>query len=123
LVRFAGEPWRDDRLRIDLRRGEDPQEALLRAIRLKLGRLEGRVEDQLVTVRSKRAKELDVLLHERLVDFDRPITIKMNGRRAFEGIVEPRIETLVEVAAEDWDFDRLFPVRVRIGIGRRGHQM
>lgn len=123
LVRFAGEPWRDAQLRIDLRPGEDPQEALLRAIRLKLGRLEGCVEDQLVTVRSKRAKELDVLLHGRLVDFDRPITIKMNGRRAFEGVVEPRVETLLEVAAEDWDFDRLFPVRVRIGIGRRGHQM
>ncbi|UCG31898.1 MAG: hypothetical protein JSU68_09555 [Phycisphaerales bacterium] len=123
LVRFAGEPWRDAQLRIDLRPGEDPQEALLRAIRLKLGRLEGHVEGQLVTVRSKRAKELDVLLHETLVDFDRPIIVKMNGRRAFEGLVEPRIDTLLEVASEDWDFDRLFPVRVRIGIGRRGRQM
>ena len=80
LVQFAGEPWRDARLRIELRPGEDPQEALLRAIRLKLGRLEGRIDGQLVTVHSKRAKELDVLLQERLVDFDRPITIKMNGR-------------------------------------------
>jgi poly(3-hydroxybutyrate) depolymerase len=123
LVEFVGEPWMDPQLRIELRPGEDPQEALLRAIRLKLGRLEGRIDGQLVAVHSKRAKELDVLLQERLVDFDRPITIKMNGRRAYEGMVEPRVETLLEVAAEDWDFDRLFPVCVRIAIGRRGHQM
>ena len=122
LVEFAGQPWEDDRLQIDLRPGEEAREALLRAIRRRLGRLKGKIEGQLITIHTKKVKTLDVLLHDALIDLDKPITIRMNGRLAFRGMVERRVQTLLELAAEEGDFERVFSARVRIAIGRRGRQ-
>ena len=56
-------------------------------------------------------------------DLDEPVRIKLNGRKAFEGVLERRVDTLLDVAASDWDFDRLFCTRIRVKLGRRGKQM
>jgi poly(3-hydroxybutyrate) depolymerase len=122
LVEFLGQPWSDGRMHVKLKPGDDPQEAILRETRNRMGRLTGVIDGQLVTVHAKRAKVLDVLLHDELIDLDQPITVKINGRRAFQGMVQRRVETLLESAAEEWDFDRLFTVRIRIPTGRRGLQ-
>lgn len=122
LVAFQGEPWSDARIHVELKRGDDPHEAFLRATRRRMGKLQGSIEGQTVTVRSKRVKVVEVLLHDGLIDLDRPVRIKLNGRRAFDGLLERRVETLLELAASDWDFDRVFSARVSIALGRRGRQ-
>jgi len=122
LIEFVGEPWTDQRIQVRIQPGQDADEALLLEMRRRLAKLEGTIDGQRITVRAKRAKVLEVLLHDELVDLDRPITIKLNGRMAFKGLVERRVETLLELAAEDWDLDRVFPARVRIAVGQRGWQ-
>jgi hypothetical protein len=123
LVEFQGQPWSDGRVHVQLKRGDNPDEAFLRETRRRMGKLQGHIEGQTVTVRSKRVIVVDILLNDELVDLNEPVRIKLNGRKAFDGLLERRIDTLLDVAASDWDFDRLFCTRIRVKLGRRGKQM
>jgi hypothetical protein len=122
LAEFLGEPWTGRQLHVQLGPGDNPQEKILQETRRRMGKITGTIQGQLITIHARRIKALDVLLADPMLDLDQPVQIKFNGRRAFDGPVERRIETLLEVAARGWDFDRLFPARVRLTIGRRGRQ-
>jgi hypothetical protein len=122
LAEFLGEPWTGRQLHVQLGPGDDPDEQILLETRRRMGEITGAIQGQLITIHARRAKALDVLLADPMLDLDQPVQIRFNGRRAFDGPVERRIETLLDVAARDWDFDRVFPARVRLTIGRRGRQ-
>ena len=49
--------------------------------------------------------------HDDVVDLDKDITIFLDGTRKFDGRATRKIKTMLEVAAEDWEFQRLWPVR------------
>lgn len=55
---------------------------------------------------------LALLLDERLVDLEQPVTVTVNGERKFHGIPERRLSTLLRTAAERNDAELLFPARI-----------
>ena len=74
--------------------------------------LGGNVKGQTVTIQTRRCARVELLLPEGLVDFDQPITVRCNGKKRFEGLVPTSIETLLETAYDDWDFQRLRLARI-----------
>jgi len=110
--RFQGHPWAGEHLRVTPKKGEDYSDALLRKLRLKLAYIGGSIEGQRVGVRSRKCAELEVLLNDDLIDLDREIVISYKDKEVFRGVVERRIATLLAVAWEDWNFDRLFFARI-----------
>lgn len=57
---------------------------------------------------------LTVHLDDGMLDLDRPVTVTVNGRKAFEGRVERREENMADDIARHGDPGRVFPARVRV---------
>lgn len=60
-------------------------------------------DGNLVEVRTRGVKAFTLLLSPSKFDFTRPITVVANGRTVFEGVVEPKVDTLLTWAARDND--------------------
>ncbi len=112
--RFQGHPWTGEYVRVTPKGDEDYSDALLRKLRLKLAYIGGSIEGQRISVRSRKCAELEVLLNDDLIDLDREIVISYKDRDVFRGVAARRIATLLKVAWEDWDFDRLFFAKIVI---------
>nr|MBU0617045.1 prolyl oligopeptidase family serine peptidase [Planctomycetota bacterium] len=107
-------PWWDDQpLKISFRDGEnadDPKvqrEALARAVRGRLGELRGEIDGQQINVYRKKISELTVWLGDGMIDWDQPVSLKVNGRQTFEGQLTPDLFVCLTQAARTYDFDRL----------------
>ena len=107
-------PWWDDQpLKISFREGEnagDPRvqrEALARAVRGRLGQLRGEIDGQKIKVYRKKISELTVWIGDGMIDWDQPVSLKVNGRKAFEGTLTPDLFVCLTQAARTYDFDRL----------------
>ena len=59
---------------------------------------------------------ITVFLNEELFDLARPVKIVVNGKVAFNGIVKPTLEAMVESCAEYFDPERLFPASVDVEV-------
>jgi pimeloyl-ACP methyl ester carboxylesterase len=66
-----------------------------------------------VTVSTKNAKVLHVLLDERLIDYGKPLTLTVNGESSSES-VKPSLQTLCETLAERGDPEFMFSTRLVI---------
>jgi len=64
-------------------------------------------------LRRTEGEGLAVLLDGRMVDLQQPVIVRVNGRRVFEGLVEPSLATLVETRAHA-DVGRTFVAAVPI---------
>jgi predicted esterase len=113
-TRFLGIPWKAKQLHVRLKDGETYSEAFDRTIRLKLACIAGKIEGQSITIETRKCGEVALLLNDHLIDLDRDIIVTLNGRQIYEGSAKRSIRTLLEVAHEDWDFQRLFTTRFRI---------
>lgn len=113
-TKFLGEPWTGQRLVVESAPTETAGAALQAVLREKLAYLGGRIEGQTVQVRTRRCEQVEVRLNGELLDLDQAVTIYVDGTRRFEGQVTPSIATLLACAWEDWDFQRLWPVRLAI---------
>lgn len=113
-TRFLGIPWKARQLHVRLKDGETYSEAFDRTIRLKLAYIGGKIEGQSIHIETRKCGEVALLLNGQLIDLDRDITVKLNGREIYKGPAKRSIRTLLEVAHEDWDFQRLFTTRFRI---------
>ncbi len=60
-----------------------------------------------VVIKCSRVRRLTVQLHPSLVDFSKKVKVLVNGRTVFFGMVKPRSLTLLNSAAEEFDFQRL----------------
>jgi len=69
-------------------------------------------DNQITITTSEKVKGLTVLLDERLVDFSKKVSVRLNGSEIFLGMVEPRLEVLVRCAAETMDTGRWFVAEV-----------
>lgn len=58
-----------------------------------------------------------VWLNEELVDFGKPVKIRVNGETKFEGMAEPTVGDMVESAALFYDPMRVYPASVEVNIG------
>ena len=57
---------------------------------------------------------LKVSIDERILDIEKEVTIRINKRLAFNGMVEPRLHLLVRSAAESMDPARWFYAEVEV---------
>lgn len=57
-----------------------------------------------------------VLLNDKLLDLDRPVTVLCNGRQVFSGPVERDGHTLLETLVRRGDWNYAFPVRIEIDL-------
>ena len=56
--------------------------------------------------------KLRVYLNNQLVDLGKPVTIKVNGKQVFQGIVKADLQAMVNSCAEYFDPCRVYPVAV-----------
>lgn len=74
-----------------------------------------------VTATDKDGKDasdisLRVYLSNELVDLSKKITITINGKNAFQGIVKPSMEALIRSIAERGDPKQVPPAHVKISL-------
>lgn len=58
-------------------------------------------------------------LNSELIDFSRPVTVTVNGRRVFKGKVKPTLGDMVESCALFGDPRRVFPASVTVDLSKR----
>jgi|SRR5215471_3226197 len=80
----------------------------------KSGRVDLARTGNTVTVKSRGVKAFTLLLSPDQFDFDKNVTVVVNGRTAFDGRVEKSVATLQKWAARDNDRTLLFAAEVRI---------
>ena len=80
-------------------------------------KLTAEVTDQnVIEVNTVRVRRYTLFLNDELVDFSRPIIVKANGVKSFEGILNPSIETLLNEVRQRSDLHNLYSVRLMIDI-------
>ena len=69
-----------------------------------------------IVMSTNRIRRYTVFLNQDLVDFSKPVIVKTNGKISYEGMVEPRIETLLEEVRHRSDTHILFPAKLTIDV-------
>ena len=57
-----------------------------------------------------------LFLNEQLFDLDKPVKVVVNGKEAYNGMVEPSLKAMAESCAEYFDPERVFPASVDVTI-------
>ena len=113
--KFAGKPWQGTELTIVTRLGQDFDKYVTDTIKRKLAYIGGHIEGQHIEVKTRRTAETHILLNDSLINLDQAIVLKLNGKVRYQGRVERKIATLLEEAYAEWDFQRLYSVRLVAG--------
>ena len=71
-----------------------------------------------IEVRTERVRRYTLFLNDAFVDFSRPVTVVTDGRTSFQGMVTPRVETLLRDVRRRRDVDGLFPAQLTIDVPR-----
>jgi hypothetical protein len=71
-----------------------------------------------VEASTEGVRAFTLLLSPSIFDFRRPITVVVNGRTAFEGLVEPNVETLLKWAGRDNDRTMVFGAELNIELAK-----
>lgn len=108
---LAGDVWTDEQISIAVTAKEDRDAFITETLKQKLFYISGHIDGQSITIETKRIAAIELRLSPEQVDFSKPVTIVVNGRNRFEGLLEPSIKDLLECAYEDWDFQH--PVYTR----------
>jgi pimeloyl-ACP methyl ester carboxylesterase len=119
-------PWWDDQpLKISFHDDENPDDptiqraALARAIRARLGELRGEIDGQHINVYRKKISELTVWIGDGMIDWNQPVLLEVNGRKAFEDKLTPDLSVCLTQAVRTYDFDRLRWAGLRFKSGAR----
>ncbi|MGE3958106.1 MAG: hypothetical protein AB7H96_15430 [Vicinamibacterales bacterium] len=81
------------------------------------GRVDLVREGNVVKVTTRRVAGFTLLISPDQFDMSKPITVVVDGKAAFEGIVKPNLATLLEWAAKDNDRTMLFAAALPIRVG------
>ena len=73
-------------------------------------------EKNVITVRAARVERLTFHLSDRLVDLDRPLTVRVNGKIAHEGKLERSLLVAVEDLRETGDPKRFATARLQVEV-------
>ena len=114
-TQFSGDPWTSQQLIVSPANNETVGEAMTAMLKEKLGYLGGKIDGQTIHIETHLCGQIEVLLNDDLVDLDKPITIVVDGTVRFEGTAKRKLRTLLDIAKDDWEFQRLFPVRFEVG--------
>ena len=107
-------PWTAQYLDVRPAMGEGVVEATRAVLEEKLGFVGGSIEGQTVRVQTRGCEEIELLISADMLDLSRDVVIYVDGTIRYEKPVNARIETMLELAREDWEFQRLWSVRLRI---------
>jgi poly(3-hydroxybutyrate) depolymerase len=66
--------------------------------------------------RTRGVQQFTLLLSPDVIDFSRPVTVTVNGRRAFEGTVTRDVSTLLAWAAKDDDRTMLYGAELKMNV-------
>ncbi|MGB2988073.1 MAG: hypothetical protein WBE26_19570 [Phycisphaerae bacterium] len=105
-MRFLRDVWEGEQLSILPSPTTDRNEFITEVIQGKMAYLGGWVEGQTVEIETHNCARIELLLPAGLVDFDRPITVRCNGKKRYSGMLRPNIRTLLETAYDRWEFQR-----------------
>jgi pimeloyl-ACP methyl ester carboxylesterase len=111
---WEGAHWGGDLPTYSKRPGESEDQAFGRAVRELLGHLRGEIAGQTLKVDRRHVGEMTVWVGEGMIDWRRPVTVEVAGRRAFSGTLTPDLLVCLEQAARTLDFDRLRWAGIRI---------
>jgi pimeloyl-ACP methyl ester carboxylesterase len=111
-----GDVWTDDQLSIAAAPTTDRDAFITDTIKDKLFYLGGRIDGQTISIETKRITEVELRLFDGMVDFSRPITVIINGRKRHEALVKPSVATLLESAFGEWEFQRLVYAKLSFSI-------
>lgn len=106
LARPREPVWEAAQLSILPSAGVDSDRQIAEVIQSRLGYLGGSIEGQRISVEARNCESVEVRLVDGLVALDQPIELICNGKLRFQGRLEPRIETVLRCAREDWDLRR-----------------
>jgi hypothetical protein len=79
-------------------------------------RVTAEVRGSKVTVRADGPRSVVLRLADGLIDLDRPITVEVNGRKAFEGLVPRTAAVIVATTREREDPELAFPAEVTMAV-------
>jgi pimeloyl-ACP methyl ester carboxylesterase len=69
-----------------------------------------------IVVSTNRIRRYTLFLNQDLVDFSQPLLVETNGNLSFEGIPEPRIDTLLQEVRHRQESHTLFPAKLTIDV-------
>jgi pimeloyl-ACP methyl ester carboxylesterase len=94
--------------------GERDDHRIARTLTPLLGRLNGTIEDQSITVTRYHVGDIVVWLGDHTIDWNRPIRLQVDGRVVFKGRVERDVRVALARAQATMDFDSLRFAGVRV---------
>jgi len=72
--------------------------------------------DNRIHATAQNVRRLTIWLHPRMVDFARPVTIEVNGRRRFHDRIRPSLTAALESYARRSDAGLVYPARVTLDV-------
>ena len=82
------------------------------------GRVDLERSGNLVEARTHGVKAFTLLLSPSKFDFSRPVKVVANGRTVFEGVLEPKVDTLLKWAARDNDRMMVFGAELHVDLDK-----
>jgi enterochelin esterase-like enzyme len=79
-------------------------------------RLDARIDDNTVAVKSQRVRRYTLFLNDQLVNFSRPVIVITNGTVSFNAVVKPSVRTLLHEARVRDDQRAVYPVSITIDV-------
>ncbi len=118
IDKLKGLEWNPrDRIEIHTNETISAQEQVNRAkdyVRKHLGRVDAAIAgENLIDVKTSYVSEFTLFLHDKLVDMDKPITIKVNGR-AYKKTVKRDVGFMLDEVRKDGDKERTFYAAVKM---------
>lgn len=122
LISFADDVWTQEQIAIAPADGTDADDYITKVIRQKLGWLSGKVNGQMIGLKTRRCRRVEIrltsaLLEQTGMDLKKPITVICNGKRRHDEPVKPDVGRMLEIARDEWSFQD--PVRATIEIAIR----
>lgn len=110
------DPERPFAMRVHAKLSQKEQERLYYVkARKRLARLEARIDpDNQISIATRLVRGVTLMLSDRLVDLDQPVSVRLNGRAAFHGPVKRSFETLLETARKTRDREMLFSAKLQL---------
>ena len=115
-AKFMGDVWEADQLSILASPAVDHDKFITDVIKGKLAYLGGRLDGQTVTIETRKCARLDLLLPMGLVDLNKPVLVRCNGRKRYDRVLEPSVQDMLETAYESWEFQRPIAARLSFSI-------
>jgi len=116
--RFGPTVWRGDQLDIATGPHVDRPQFIRTVLDDKLARLDVAIDGQTVDIQSQKCESIELLITPDVLDLSKPVTIRYNGKRRFEGRLPVSVATLLSSAYDQWEFQN--PAWCRLHIGPKG---